>query len=79
MIAALVSNIVLTPHLLFSVTIFLQVFFYSLAIWGAKVPGRKSIVFTAPRYFVSINLALLFGFFRFITGTQRAAWKRTAR
>jgi len=36
-------------------------------------------LFSAPHYFVTINLALMLGFFRFITGTQQAAWERTAR
>jgi hypothetical protein len=37
------------------------------------------VVFSAPHYFVVINLALLLGFFRFITGTQQVTWKRTVR
>jgi hypothetical protein len=40
---------------------------------------RKIVLFSAPHYFVVINLSLLLGFFRFITGTQQAAWKRTVR
>jgi hypothetical protein len=79
MIAALLSNIALADQMFFAVTVFLQILFYSLAIWGARTPGKKSVVFSAPYYFVTINLALLLGFFRFITGTQQAAWKRTAR
>jgi cellulose synthase/poly-beta-1,6-N-acetylglucosamine synthase-like glycosyltransferase len=79
MIAALLSNIALADQTVFAVTVFLQTLFYSLAIWGARTPGKKSVVFSAPHYFVIINLALLLGFFRFITGTQQAAWKRTAR
>jgi hypothetical protein len=29
--------------------------------------------------FITINLALLLGFFRYLTGAQRGAWQRTAR
>jgi cellulose synthase/poly-beta-1,6-N-acetylglucosamine synthase-like glycosyltransferase len=79
MIAALISNVALLPHPLFAVLLALQLAFYSLALLGAFIRRRKIVLFSAPCYFVTINLALLFGFFRFITGTQQAAWKRTAR
>jgi cellulose synthase/poly-beta-1,6-N-acetylglucosamine synthase-like glycosyltransferase len=79
MVATLISNIALLPRPLFMVLLALQLAFYALAIVGALRKGRKSILFSAPHYFVTINLALLLGFFRFITGTQQAAWKRTAR
>jgi cellulose synthase/poly-beta-1,6-N-acetylglucosamine synthase-like glycosyltransferase len=79
MITALVSNVALLPHRLFAVLLSLQVAFYSLALIGVFIRRRKIILFSAPYYFVTINLALLVGFFRFITGTQQAAWKRTAR
>jgi cellulose synthase/poly-beta-1,6-N-acetylglucosamine synthase-like glycosyltransferase len=79
MVAALISNIALLPRPLFTVLLALQLVFYALAIVGALRRGRKIVWFSAPHYFVTINLALLLGFFRFITGTQQAAWKRTAR
>jgi cellulose synthase/poly-beta-1,6-N-acetylglucosamine synthase-like glycosyltransferase len=79
MIAALVSNIALLPQPFFAVLLALQLAFYGLAILGALIRRRKIVLFSAPCYFVTINLALLLGFFRFITGTQQAAWKRTAR
>jgi len=79
MITALVSNIALLSYPLFAVLLALQLAFYGLALLGAVIRRRKIVLFSAPYYFVTINLALLFGFFRFITGTQQAAWKRTAR
>jgi cellulose synthase/poly-beta-1,6-N-acetylglucosamine synthase-like glycosyltransferase len=79
MIAALVSNIALLHHPLFAVLLGLQLTFYGLALVGTLLRKRKLVLFSAPHYFVTINLALLFGFFRFATGTQQAAWKRTAR
>jgi cellulose synthase/poly-beta-1,6-N-acetylglucosamine synthase-like glycosyltransferase len=79
MIAAFVSNCFLVEHLFFSMTFFVQCLFYAFAWVGKNWRGEKSAVFSAPYYFLSINLALLFGFFRFVTGTQQAAWKRTAR
>jgi cellulose synthase/poly-beta-1,6-N-acetylglucosamine synthase-like glycosyltransferase len=79
MLTGLVSNIVLLPHPLFAVLLALQLTFYALALVGAVRRGRKFVLFSGPYYFVTINLALLLGFFRFITHTQQAAWKRTAR
>jgi cellulose synthase/poly-beta-1,6-N-acetylglucosamine synthase-like glycosyltransferase len=79
MVAALVANFFLVSDPVFFVMIILQLIFYALALLGALVRGRKMILFSAPHYFVTINLALLLGFFRFVTGTQRAAWTRTAR
>lgn len=40
---------------------------------GAGAPGRIA------RHFVAMNAALAVGFWRFLRGTQRAAWRRTAR
>lgn len=79
MVGTLISNIALLPRPLFVVLLALQLAFYALAIVGGLRRGRKIIWFSAPHYFVMINLALLLGFFRFITGTQQATWKRTAR
>jgi biofilm PGA synthesis N-glycosyltransferase PgaC len=79
MIAALISNVPLVSHPFFAVLLALQLVFYTLALVGTFMRRRKMVVFSAPHYFVIINLALLFGFFRFITGTQQVAWKRTVR
>ena len=79
MIAALVSNFALLQNPIFVALLLLQLAFYALACIGALLRRMKIILFNAPYYFVMINLALLLGFFRFITGTQQAAWKRTAR
>jgi cellulose synthase/poly-beta-1,6-N-acetylglucosamine synthase-like glycosyltransferase len=79
MIAALGANVALLPDPVFAVLLALQLTFYLLAIIGSIMRRRKFVLFSAPHYFVVINLSLLLGFFRFITGTQQAAWKRTAR
>lgn len=76
MVAAFAANLWLLPQPLFVATLVMQVLFYSLAAAGMVVRHR---VFSVPHYFVSINLALLLGFFRFLTRSQQAAWKRTAR
>ncbi len=79
MVSALISNIVLFPDPRFAVLLTLQLVFYALAVVGGLRRGRKIILFSAPHYFVTINLALLLGLFRFISRTQPTAWKRTAR
>jgi len=79
MIAALVSNFALLSNPIFVSLLLLQLAFYAFACLGALLRRMKITLFNAPYYFVTINLALLLGFFRFITGTQQAAWKRTAR
>jgi cellulose synthase/poly-beta-1,6-N-acetylglucosamine synthase-like glycosyltransferase len=78
MIAALAANFQLLPQPFFLVTMMLQLLFYALALLGVLV-RRKMFIFSIPHYFVVINLALLIGFFRYMTGTQRPAWQRTTR
>lgn len=79
MVMALAANFRLIPEPIFIITMILQLAFYALALFGLLLHKRKFFLFSAPHYFVTINLALLLGFFRFITGTQQVAWKRTAR
>jgi biofilm PGA synthesis N-glycosyltransferase PgaC len=78
MIVALAANIALRSRPLFAEMLAAQLTFYTLALVGV-LRARTSPLFSVPHYFVSINLALLFGFYRFITRTQQTAWKRTVR
>jgi cellulose synthase/poly-beta-1,6-N-acetylglucosamine synthase-like glycosyltransferase len=57
-----------------------QLAFYGLALagrLGARGPLRR--LASAAYYFVSMNAALAVGFWRFVRGTQGAAWQRTDR
>jgi cellulose synthase/poly-beta-1,6-N-acetylglucosamine synthase-like glycosyltransferase len=57
-----------------------QLGFYGLALagrFGARGPLRR--LASLAHYFVSMNAALAVGFWRFLRGTQRAAWDRTQR
>lgn len=62
--------------------LFAQAVFYGAACAGTKqrqsrgLSGKLAAVAT---HFVSMNLALLLGFFRWIKGSQQAAWNRTQR
>jgi cellulose synthase/poly-beta-1,6-N-acetylglucosamine synthase-like glycosyltransferase len=82
LLVALIANALLLGQqpayrLLFA----LQAAFYTAAGIGHFVPGHS----TAPRLlrlttlFTSMNVALAFGFGRWLRGTQRPTWHRTAR
>ena len=56
-----------------------QVAFYGLALLGSTAPGPLHRMGSLARYFVEMNAALAVGFWRFVLGTQKVAWDRTAR
>ncbi len=57
-----------------------QLAFYTLALAGGRgLQGPLRRAASTAYYFVSMNLALAVGFWRFVRGTQRAAWQRTER
>ena len=65
---------------LFAALLVAQLALYGLALagWlGARGPLRRAA--SAALYFVSMNAALAAGLWRFLRGTQRAAWQRTDR
>jgi len=59
----------------------LQLAFYALALVGSRAARRGALwrLASGAHYFVSMNLALALGLWRFVRGTQQAAWERTAR
>jgi cellulose synthase/poly-beta-1,6-N-acetylglucosamine synthase-like glycosyltransferase len=54
-----------------------QAAFYALAIAGRRGAGGRAA--SLSHYFVAMNVALAVGAWRFVRGTQRAAWDRTDR
>lgn len=82
LIVMFVSNLMLWEVPLFYNTLFtLQTLFYALA-FVAWILGRFDIhvpLLIYPYYFVVVNLALLIGFFKFLTHTQKPAWSRVER
>jgi acyl dehydratase len=57
-----------------------QLGFYALALVGrAGGAGALRRAAAIVHYFVAMNAALAVGFWRFVRGTQPAAWQRTAR
>ncbi|MCP3141901.1 glycosyltransferase family 2 protein [Pyxidicoccus xibeiensis] len=79
---ALVANVFLLDSMFYRFTLFGQALFYALAYLG-KVGvlkrGMSKRVASVAYYFVTMNLAIVVGFWRFLRNTQRAAWDRTAR
>ena len=58
-----------------------QILFYVIAAIAAVVPGRHPVlrVVRLTTMFISMNLALLIGFWRWLRGNQKAVWRRTVR
>jgi cellulose synthase/poly-beta-1,6-N-acetylglucosamine synthase-like glycosyltransferase len=66
---------------LYRVLLAAQLAFYALALLGyLRHSSRGSAgVFAPVFYFASMNVALLFGLFRFLSGRQQAVWSATPR
>lgn len=79
---ALLANLFLLDSVFYRLTLFAQALFYALAYLG-KVGvlkrGTAKRVASVAYYFVTMNLAIVVGFWRFLRNSQRAAWDRTAR
>jgi cellulose synthase/poly-beta-1,6-N-acetylglucosamine synthase-like glycosyltransferase len=58
-----------------------QAVFYATALTAAYIPGQRKVVklLRLSTMFASMNGALLIGFGRWMWGTQRPTWRRTAR
>jgi len=81
LISAFVSNLFLINEPLYKLLFLGQCVFYGSALIGQALSwsGIKNKFFNLCYYFVSMNLALLLGFVKFLTNTQKVAWKRTDR
>lgn len=80
--AALVANVFLLDSMFYRFTLFGQALFYALAYLGKTgvlKRGTAKRVASVAYYFVTMNLAIVVGFWRFLRNSQRAAWDRTAR
>jgi cellulose synthase/poly-beta-1,6-N-acetylglucosamine synthase-like glycosyltransferase len=82
MALALFANLFLLQRPFFKLTFAAQVLFYALA-WLGKAGGLGQGVLrkisSVAYYFVTMNLAIVVGFWRFMRNAQRPAWDRTAR
>jgi cellulose synthase/poly-beta-1,6-N-acetylglucosamine synthase-like glycosyltransferase len=77
---ALFFNAFLVGERFYFMMFIAQIGFYAVALIGRASSAATNIkVFGFCYYFVSMNIALLVGFFRFLTGTQAVTWNRTER
>jgi cellulose synthase/poly-beta-1,6-N-acetylglucosamine synthase-like glycosyltransferase len=78
---ALLANLFLLDSTLYRLTFAGQVLFYALAYLGktGALSGTAQRIASVAYYFVTMNLAIVVGFWRFLRNSQRAAWDRTVR
>ncbi len=81
MLGMLLANIFLASLPMYQFLLIAQIAFYVLSLVITLIPWRNKLLklLRLAPMFTSMNLALLVGFFRWITGRQRAAWSRTTR
>ena len=77
----LVINLVLADHAIYRVMLSSQAFLYTAATLGAIVPGSGAAcrLLRMVTLFVSMQAALLVGFWRWIAGVRSGTWQRTSR
>jgi cellulose synthase/poly-beta-1,6-N-acetylglucosamine synthase-like glycosyltransferase len=81
MVMALACNLLLIEHPFYSGVFIAQILFYGCAWIGWRY-ARQGITpkpLRIPLFFVSMNLGLLVGFWKFATGGFSGAWARSAR
>ncbi|NOT49724.1 MAG: glycosyltransferase family 2 protein [Chitinophagaceae bacterium] len=84
-IALLLSNIFIAINYaqpdFYSWTLYVQLFFYLLALtgWLLASSGKKPGLFTIPFYFIFMNYCLVKGFIKFIRGKQTVLWEKSLR
>ncbi len=81
MMFVFITNIFLLDKPLYQFLFLLQVLFYFFAFLGFVLNFLriKFFLFSAPFYFVAVNLALLIGFFRFLFTSPKPIWETTGR
>jgi cellulose synthase/poly-beta-1,6-N-acetylglucosamine synthase-like glycosyltransferase len=81
LLIAFLVNVRLVARPIFAALLMMQLAFYSLASLGyfQKKRGKSNKVFSIPFGFSYMNLALLVGFYRYVTGRQATAWRVTPR
>jgi cellulose synthase/poly-beta-1,6-N-acetylglucosamine synthase-like glycosyltransferase len=81
LVTTLCANILLIADPFYRSLFGCQLAFYAVAVLGNSLPARPRVLryFRLPTMFTAMNLALLFGFFRWLRGGQTGVWTRTAR
>jgi cellulose synthase/poly-beta-1,6-N-acetylglucosamine synthase-like glycosyltransferase len=75
------ANILIFDEYPFNIVFYFQILFYCLAIIGAIFlkAGITLPIITSVTHFVSMNLAVLLGFFRYVRGIKSSVWESTDR
>ena len=83
MLAAVLTSaaLMLSGSRVYTLAFLLQAIFYLLAYAGhlQRTSSHPSPLFSIPQYFVGMNFALFLGFFRYLSGGQKAVWQATPR
>lgn len=81
LIGALVANLLLLGDRFFDALLVTQLGFYCAALVGNWLPVKPRFLryFRLPTMFATMNLALFFGFFRWLLHRQTGVWVRTER
>jgi poly-beta-1,6-N-acetyl-D-glucosamine synthase len=84
LIALLLSNALLVwlnAHPFYQLIFLLQLAFYTLALLGWLLPAKRSILafFLLPFYIVFMNLCLIYGLVKYLSGTQTVLWEKARR
>jgi cellulose synthase/poly-beta-1,6-N-acetylglucosamine synthase-like glycosyltransferase len=81
MVVALASNLALVGNPFYACVLALQIAFYAAAWvgWWRSRTGNAPKPLRLPLFFVSMNLGLLLGFWKFATAGASGTWTRSAR
>jgi cellulose synthase/poly-beta-1,6-N-acetylglucosamine synthase-like glycosyltransferase len=81
LLGMLVANLFLLGHRLYQFTLAAQVAALAVSLAGLYLPGRGPAIrlVRAMSMFTAMNLALLVGFWRWLSTPQTGTWQRTAR
>lgn len=81
LLGAFAANLVLVLHPLYAALLAAQAAVYAVAAMGARFTGQTTLAkcIRLAALFTGMNLALLVGFWRWVTTEPQGAWTRTAR
>jgi cellulose synthase/poly-beta-1,6-N-acetylglucosamine synthase-like glycosyltransferase len=81
LLSLLVTNLLLWEVPFYQFVLLAQFGFYLVSTFGAWIPPQLRLLklVRLTTMFTSMNMALLLGFWRWLRGSQRAAWTRTTR
>ncbi len=81
LLAMLMASLVLAAEALYLMLFLLQIAFYAVSGLGWILRKRVELPLPVylPMYFTAMNLAMLTGFVRYLSGGQRVQWKKAER